>query len=181
MSDKDQIHLLKNGNKDVLKKLYITHKSGFINYAKKFSISSEDILDIYQDAVIILFNNAKKGKLDNLKCSLKTYQFSIGKNLIYETLRAKKRLVNNNDILYKDDYDVTFENDLIIQKNEQQQLLIKAIGQLGKSCQDILTLFYYNGYTIDEIMTKLNYVNKNVVKSQKSRCLASLKKIVKNG
>ena len=56
-----------------------------------------------------------------------------------------------------------------------QQKLLRNFNLLGEKCQEILNLFYYKSLTIDEIVQVQGYENKNVVKSQKSRCLKSLK------
>ena len=42
----------------------------------------------------------------------------------------------------------------------------------------ILKLFYYQGYNLDEIQEILEYSNKKVLKSQKSRCIRQLKDLV---
>jgi DNA-directed RNA polymerase specialized sigma24 family protein len=42
----------------------------------------------------------------------------------------------------------------------------------------VLKLFYYNGFTLEEIQQHLNYGNYNTVKSQKSRCLKNLKDLI---
>ena len=52
--------------------------------------------------------------------------------------------------------------------NVQKQLQV-AFKALGQKCKDVLTLFYYRGFNLEEIMNTLNYTNKDVVKSQKSR------------
>lgn len=62
--------------------------------------------------------------------------------------------------------------------NEMQKALQKAFVTLGKKCKEILTLFYYRGFTLDEISETLNHDNKNVTKSQKSRCIKQLKEKV---
>ena len=63
--------------------------------------------------------------------------------------------------------------------NKNQKLLEKAFSSLGKRCKEILTLFYYRGYSIEEIVEALQYENKNVVKSQKSRCVKQIKDKIK--
>ena len=57
----------------------------------------------------------------------------------------------------------------------EQLLLQKHFGALGKQCQELLTLFYYRGYTIQEIMEAENYNSENVVKAAKSRCMKTLR------
>jgi RNA polymerase sigma-70 factor (ECF subfamily) len=58
--------------------------------------------------------------------------------------------------------------------------LKKYFDALGEKCQKILTLFYYQQYNIKEIMAEGNYNSENVVKSQKSRCLKTLKEAINN-
>jgi RNA polymerase sigma factor (sigma-70 family) len=174
------LQLLKKGDKDALKRLYLEYRSAFIYFAWKFSKNSDDILDVYQDTIIVLQEKAIKGELDELKCTLKTYLFGIGKYMLYEKIRKQKKLVSPMK-LEQEGYDyhdiaIDFLQD---QPNKMQQQLQGAFVTLGKKCKEILTLFYYRGYTINEIRETLNYPNTNVVKSQKSRCLKQLKGKVK--
>ena len=125
--------------------------------------------------------NIKEGDLDDLKCAIKTYLFGIGKYMLF--VKARKNNKNVADFpLENEDYNyqeisTAFISDSI---NDRQLLLQKALITLGKKCKEVLTLFYYRGFTIDEIATHLNYENKNVVKSQKSRCIKQLKEKINN-
>lgn len=180
MSEQQLIQLLKEADKDVLRRLYLEYRSAFISFAQKFCSSSNDILDAYQDAIIALQEKALKGDLDELRCTLKTYLFGIGKYILYDKMRKQKKMVSPIK-LEKEDYDyhgiaLDFLED---QPNQMQQKLQRAFTTLGKKCKEVLSLFYYRGYTIEEICDHLHYENKNVVKSQKSRCLKQLKEKVK--
>lgn len=179
MNESKTILLLEKGDKTILKKIYINYKDSFFKYANRFSLAEEDIVDIYQDATIALYENSINGKINNLKCSIKTYLFSIGKNMIYEQLRKNKKSLLLNTNFLKDEFneEVDYDNEVLSNKQLQLQSGFKL---LGEQCKKILTLFYYNGYTLDEIMTTLNYSKKDVLKSQKSRCLSKLKSIIKN-
>jgi DNA-directed RNA polymerase specialized sigma subunit len=53
------------------------------------------------------------------------------------------------------------------------------LKKLGEQCQKVLTLFYYEEKKLDEIQSLLGYTNKDVLKSQKSRCLKQLKDLTK--
>jgi len=179
MKEKQLIALLKKGQKSTLEEIYKSNKAAFNNYAMKFSISNDEILDIYQDAIIALFENAIDGKMDGLNCTIKTYLFSIGKNMIYQSFKNKNKSLLINQDIAQDDYNETisvFDEEL----NEYQLKLQIGFRELGKQCKKILTLFYYNGYTLDEITETLNYAKKDVVKSQKSRCVQQLKSIINN-
>ena len=86
MSEQQLIQLLKEADKDVLRRLYLEYRSAFISFAQKFCSNSNDIVDAYQDAIIVLQEKAFNGDLDELRSTLKTYLFSIGKYILYEKM-----------------------------------------------------------------------------------------------
>ena len=171
---------LKNGNEKTLSKVYLIYKSDFISYAKKFDLSKEDIIDVYQDVILALRENVTSRKLTTLNSSLKTYLFSIGKYMIYSKLRKQNKVefqefneFTNTEI--HQDYDFLFARELTL---NQKKLQI-AFKELGKKCQQLLMLIYYKNYTFDDILEELDYTSRDVVKSQKSRCLKTLKQKIK--
>lgn len=176
MSKHQLIELLKQADEKTLKIMYLENRNTFINFAKKFNISDDDVLDIYQDAFLVLRENAIDGKLDYLQCSIKTYLFSIGKYMLLAKARNNRKLIDNFPI-EKEAYNYKEIADDFLSEtlNYQQKKLEKAFLSLGKKCREILTLFYYRGFTIDEISKTLNHTSTDVTKSQKSRCLKSLK------
>ncbi len=178
MTESEILVALKNDDKSVLKSVYLEHKSGFIGFAKTYNIDSEDALDIYQDAIIALRENALKGHLVNLKSKLKTYLFSIGKYMFYKRLKEKKKLHLVLSIEEKNDFDELKITDIDYNFSTRQRQLQIAFNSLGTQCKALLSLFYMRGFTLDEIVEELNYNSKDVAKSQKSRCLKSLKKII---
>lgn len=179
MTDSNLIEGLKKDDRHALKHIYVVNKKAFLNFAKKFPLAEEDIIDIYQDAIIALRENAIKGKIDNITSELKTYLFSIGKYMIYDRLKKQKKMHLVNDDSNLTNYEEPFFFDFNTNElsTEQKQLQI-AFKTLGEKCKEILTLFYYRGFDIEDIMNTLNYTNKDVVKSQKSRCLKSLKDLI---
>ena len=176
MIESEILVALKNDNKSVLKSVYLDHKSAFIGFAKTYNLESEDALDIYQDAIIALRENALNGHLDNLKSGLKTYLFSIGKYMCYKRLKEKKKLRLSYSIKETNDLDKLMITDIDYNFNTRQRQLQVAFKNLGTQCRTLLNLFYMRGFTLDEIVDELDYNNKDVAKSQKSRCLKSLKK-----
>ncbi len=175
---KNLIELLKSGDKKTLEKIYLDHREGFINFSKKYNVDERDAIDIYQDSILILRENAINGKIDNLNSNISTYLFAIGKYKIYHNFRIQSKLEITNDFNLVEeniDFDVNLYGQDI---TKEQQLLKKYYDQLGDRCKSILNLFYYQGYTLDEIRTILNYSNKKVLKSQKSRCIKQLRDMI---
>jgi RNA polymerase sigma factor (sigma-70 family) len=180
MIDKVLIEDLKQGNANALKAVYLGNKSAFIGFAKKYPLEETVVTDIYQDAIIALRENAINGKLDDLKSELKTYLFSIGKYMIYKNLKQQQKMHLVDDATKIDKLRSTpdFSIDLAEELTEEQEILRVAFQNLGQKCKEVLTLFYYRGFDLEEIMNELNYTNKDVVKSQKSRCIKSLKSMI---
>ncbi|NHF61451.1 sigma-70 family RNA polymerase sigma factor [Flavobacteriaceae bacterium TP-CH-4] len=169
---------VRQGSDEVLRQVYEENRDKFLNFARRYDLPEEENVDVYQDAFIIFHDNVMSGKLETLTSSISTYLFSIGKYLIFDRMRKNKKTVGsqfNMDIVKDEDH--LIEN-LDIEEGSltsEQQLLRKHFDSLGKKCQELLTLFYYRGYTIQEIMEAEHYNSENVVKSAKSRCLKSLK------
>ncbi|MBM1105702.1 sigma-70 family RNA polymerase sigma factor [Aurantibacter crassamenti] len=169
---------LRKGSDSVLKKVYEENREKFLNFAKRYNLTEEENIDVYQDAYVIFYDNVMSGKVESFTSSISTYLFGIGKYLIFDQMRKNKKTVGNNFDLSRvgesDELVSTFE----IEKpglTTEQQLLRKYFETLGKKCQELLTLFYYRGLTIQEIMETGGYNSENVVKSQKSRCMKTLK------
>ena len=175
---KNIIDKLKQGDSNTLQKIYIENREIFLNYCKKHNIGLEDSSDIYQDAILVLRENAINNKIDGLKSSISTYLFAIGKFKMFHKFREKSKLNITDDIQIVEknfDFDVNLYEDKLTNK---QRLLQKGFKKLGKRCQKILKLFYFEGYTLDEIKDILEYSDKKVLKSQKSRCIKQLKEII---
>lgn len=168
----DTIAKLKIGDERTLKEIYITNKQSFFLFAARYQLSKEDLLDTYQDAIIALYENAKKGKIDDLKSSIQTYLFAIGKFMIFKKLKNRQEFIAIDDNL-SDNFEW-----IEIEENNQVNLLTTAIKKLGEQCRNVLRLFYYEEKKLDEIQSILNYSNKDVLKAQKSRCLKQLKDLI---
>lgn len=182
MKDAKIFESLKAGDNTALKYVYLSNKDAFIQFSKKYGISNYDALDIYQDSVLALRENIATGKLKELNSSVKTYLFGIGKYMIFDYLRANKKMISStieesNISNLIDGFEVLFKEEIY----DKELQLKNAFEKLGEKCKAILTLFYYNNYNIEDITKALNYNNKDVVKSQKSRCLKGLKDKIENG
>ncbi len=175
MEDQQLIEDLKQNKLKALDRVYLTYKEEFFLFARTFSISEEDISDVYQEAVISFYENIQRGKLNQLTSSLKTYLFAIGKFKIYKQIKTNKLSYQDDLTIHSYEEIRTFEVE--VSKN-RQQVLKEAFNDLGNKCKAVLELFYYEGLTLDEIQKFLKYSSKDVLKSQKSRCLKQLKELV---
>lgn len=166
------------GNEALLKKLYKTFRNPFISFIKKYGLEESDAIEVFHDTLIVLRQQAQSGKLHSVKSSFKTYLFAVGK---YKAIDLVKR--KGKSILYFSDNlpeIPPLAEDEEIQEAQKSNLILKGLSQLGKSCQQMLTLFYLKGLKISEIQKMEGYENENTVRAQKSRCLKKLKTWVEN-
>ena len=167
-----QIAALKNGDRREIEKLYNQYRNGFILFLSRYGLPQDELTDIYQDAVVALIENARKGLMDDLEVELKTYLFAIGKFMVFKRFRKEKE-INAEDLIFEW-YDAGSEE-------TEAPRLREALNRLGGRCYELLNLFYYQGKKLDEIQVLMGYDKKDVLKSQKSRCLKQLKEIMENG
>lgn len=169
---------LKNGSQKALRQVYENNRDKFLNFAKRYNLPQDDVIDIYQDAYVIFYDNIMTGKIEKFTSSISTYLFSVGKYLIFDKMKK-----NNKKVGPDFDLAVVRAEDEIIQTIEieektltrEQELLYTHFSSLGKQCQELLKLFYYRGFTIKDILELGNYNSENVIKSTKSRCMKTLK------
>ncbi len=175
--ENDVLEKLRKGGENAFKEVYDVNREKFLLFARKFGLDDDEQLDVYQDTYIAFYQNVITGKLKNLTSTLSTYLFGIGKNFIMKTLKKNQRTVRSEYMLHIiKDGDIALENtDWDESLSHEQQLLKKYFGTLGEQCQKLLTMFYYRGLSVKDIIAEGGYHSANVVKSQKSRCLKTLR------
>jgi len=111
--------------------------------------------------------------------SMKTYLFGIGKFMIFDSLKEKKRTTSYEPQLHLvDDQIEAISLNPTDALSEEQILLRKYFKQLGEKCKQVLTLFYYRGLSIKEIVQEAGYKDENTAKATKSRCLKMLREMI---
>ncbi|WP_179021161.1 RNA polymerase sigma factor [Winogradskyella forsetii] len=167
--------LLRADDKKALEKVYVDYKAEFLNYSKRYTIDTSDVLDVYQDAIIAMHQNFVTSQLELKTSTVKTYLFGIGKNKLFKKLKQKHRILRVE--IETDDYtEIELEHNL---PTENQKILAKRLAEISGTCKQLLQLFYYRNLTIDEIVEQTHYKDGNTVRSHKSRCLKHLKSLMK--
>lgn len=168
---------LKIGKNDWFDELYKDNRAIFLQWVERnHKLSNDEALDIYQNAMIVLFENVKHSKVTNLESSVSTYIFGIAKNLIYKYHR-KNELINRHEVRLNEHYNFIA---LSVEESENlQPIVMKKLDQMKEPCKSLLQLFYVEGLKLSLITDKLGYATTDVAKTQKSRCIKKLKEIFK--
>ena len=155
--DENILEGLREAREETFIEIYRKYRDSFnLWIANYYSCDQHTSSDCFQDAVIILMNNAKSGKLIHLNSGLKTYLFSVGKNVL-----LKKYSLKRNEIAFEEittGYDTQGLNDY-------DELFI-------------LKYYYYENLSMGKIAELMQYKNADTVKSQKLRCIKYLEDLL---
>jgi RNA polymerase sigma-70 factor (ECF subfamily) len=128
-------------------------------------------VDIYQEAVMIVYEKVASRKLTVLESSLKTYLFAVSKNLILKMLRRREitqaALAERDKLALHDD-----SEELAELRREKVRTIV---ANLPDPCKSILQMYYYQQLSMRLIAEQLGYKSEDVAKVQKNRCMKSLK------
>ncbi|MHB1921628.1 MAG: RNA polymerase sigma factor [Chitinophagaceae bacterium] len=134
----------------------------------------EDAKDIFQEGLIILYEKAKPGGLV-LQCKLKTFLYSICKNLWLKRLQQLNRKISLSNGVEE----MVVEQELVDHQVREEEFfrMSAALIKLGEPCKSLLEDYYLNQKTMQEIVEKFGYTNTDNAKNQKYKCLLRLKKM----
>lgn len=191
-SDIDVVIGLQKKDRNVEDWFYKDAKVYFMEKFHEVFFDEDQRNEIFHDSVIRLWTQIEnrkiavvegimcrrddKGMYQQMTCSLHTFLMAIAKN-------EYRELIRNNKELYVDRF---FENDEycdIPEHDEKSiaefkaQIVDECIMQMPPRCKEILTLFYVEGKSLDEIMMVRQDKNTSKVglKTAKYKCMNSLR------
>ncbi len=177
-TDSEVILGILNNSEIALKRLYVAYFPMVLQLIINNNGNEDDAKDIYQEAIIVLYNKVKAGDFE-LSSKLKTYIYSICRRLWLKRLTQINRYGGDirdfEDFLPGGDVDDTDEqhNDKDIQFSKMESALL----QLGEPCKTIMEDFYIKNRSMQDICEKFGYTNADNAKTQKYKCLQRLKKL----
>lgn len=137
--------------------------------------SADDAKDIFQEAMIILYEKAKSDAFE-LNCLIKTYVYAVSKRLWLKKLQQTNKFVFSVEAL---EPEVAVEEEVEEHKKRETEfeILEKAISSLGEPCKSLIQAYYLQKRNMQDIADSFGYTNANNAKTQKYKCLMRLKKI----
>ena len=166
--------LAQNDSKAV-EALYKSHFSMIQHFVTNNNGSFDDARDVFQEAMIALY---EKVQSDNfvLTCQIKTYLFSICKNL---WLKRLQQMGKYSAPLSAQEETISVEEDLdqFEKKDAAFAIMDRALNSLGEPCKSLLEGYYLNKKGMQELASQFGYTNADNAKNQKYKCLMRLKKL----
>ncbi len=177
----DFIDIVKSNNRQKLKEFYLINKDKFTSWAsKRYEVDKDTIIDVYQDAIVTLYQNIMEDKVTSFTIAPGAYLFGIAKNILNKRSLRSKKMKLTDDINTEGAALLDYEIYDKIENEHRAQLLQNALRKLKDNCREILTLFYYERNSIESIMHKMNYGSTQVVKTRKNQCMKTLREIFEN-
>lgn len=160
---------LKTGDKDSFDLLYQGYYLVLYRTALLILGNKEDAEDVLQDTFVSIYKNAKT--LSDFE-KLRPWIFSILKNTSYTRYKKRKREFPDEFVLDKAEESPTYiGEDAFAERSEIQD----ALMNLKEKEREVLVLYYYNDFSIEEVARICNTFQ-GTVKSRLHRARKNLKK-----
>lgn len=166
--------LAKNDRKSI-ESIYTRHYSMVQSLIINNNGNAEDARDIFQEAMIVLYEKAHAGTL-TLHCQLKTYLYSVCRRLWLKRLQQMQKYIpemNGHENTISVDEDMESHE----QRNRDFHTMERALGSLGEPCKSLLEAFYLEKRNMSDIAESFGYTNADNAKNQKYKCLMRLRKL----
>ncbi len=164
-NDQQQLARLYAGKESDITFVYELYREEFIRFAvRNFSVSRDEAVDNYQESFLALYRNVAQGKLTQLTCSLKTYLFRIGRNLLLKQYRQKQ---GEYLTVFPDLPADTPEEPEDAEWMRKQEIANQVMAALEEPCHTVLTLYYWRRKSMKEIAEALHYKNDQVAKNKR--------------
>lgn len=192
-SDVEIVIAYQKTNKSVQQFWYYKCKDQFGKGTSNYLyLSDYDKDDLFHDSFIILWEKmesrqvyakgmevhalSKKG--DNIVPDLLGYFMRIVKNKYLEMINSGKYTVPINERIstsHEEAYEELYwDSDPEVEKD---RIVSKCLLALPKSCLEILTMYYYENKSLEQILKERNEnTSYDGLKSRKSKCMSNLKK-----
>ena len=199
-TDAEYVRLIQDKHDKVTEEFYHLARRYFKNSYRSVFSRMDLMEDIFQQSFVKLWTEIETGKIfvgeneelfrydrngniRKLTCSLNTFLIDIAKNDYRSWLR-------NDRLTLEDDFEsfAHMEEVKSVVWGEEsaetlrEQIVNSCILELPPRCKEILTMFYYQGMTLDEIIIARGEKNisKNGLKTGKYKCMESLKAKVRD-
>lgn len=168
MTDAEAFDAMKAGNQEGLKVLYERCREKCLRYAYKnlrTDTPQTEAMDLYQEAILILWENVKSGRLVELWVQPATYLIQVMRNLWLKQQRQLTRPL----LTAPPEIDDEDHADLIRQK------VRRALSKIDEKCRGLLTFRYFDKLSYESIVTLTDYTSADAIRNVIVRCRKKLR------
>ncbi|SEK92231.1 RNA polymerase sigma factor, sigma-70 family [Aquimarina amphilecti] len=158
------------GDAKVIKSFYKDNYNYIKGYILKNSGDDVDVEDVFQDAMIVIYQKLKSGTLE-MNVSIRTYLYAVCKNIWRSRLRKNKKIIIDNDAIEaNEEIEASIAEE--IENKEREHVYRKYFLKLSDTCKDLLNLVF-DGNSMKEIANITGY-SEGYTRKKKFECKKSL-------
>jgi RNA polymerase sigma factor (sigma-70 family) len=162
---------------ETIKAIYRNYFDSLSWYVMNNSGSRQDAEDVFQEVVVAFIDLVQKDKFRG-ESTVKTFLYSLNRHTWLNELKRRGRALAREE-KYENEQDRTeADTGHLIADREGKEEVIKLVGELGETCRKILLLFYYENFSMKEILEATEYENEQVVRNKKYKCLKQLEQMI---
>lgn len=166
---------LAQNDRQAVERIYVQNYATIEVFILNNNGSYDDAQDIFQEAMIVLYENAKRTDF-LLTSQLKTYIYAIVRRLWLKRLQQQKYsreiIENIENVVVVDEALEEYQK-----RNLEFEIMHEALNNIGEPCKSLLEACYVQKKNMKEIAERFAYTNADNAKNQKYKCLMRLKKI----
>jgi RNA polymerase sigma factor (sigma-70 family) len=154
----------------VLSYIYKEYYFRVNTFIRKNSGSEEDVRDVFQEAIIVIYRKLKENDLLFENRSFEVFLFSVCRFLWLKSLQKRKtekekitESIPFNSEIYDEDLS------LIVEKNERFLLYQKHFKNISSDCQKILQMFFEK-VPLKQITGLMGFKSEKYTKTRKYKC-----------
>ena len=170
MSDQEIFKQICLGDEQALEVIYQKYYRMMVRLVVTNSGTEQEAKDVYQEAVVVFWQKAISGNLV-LTSKISTYLYSICLNLWRKELERKSRHSNEE----KDAIEYQQQD-----KEEKARIIRECIDRLGDTCIRVLSYYYFDGMSMQQIAERIGFANTDTAKTKKYKCKKKLDELVKS-
>ena len=161
-------------DRDSIERIYKENYLSIQNMVLNNSGTTDDAADIFQEAMIVLFEKSRSGNFE-LSCQLKTYIYSVCRRIWLKKLQLAQRQM----VITDEAETASVEEDVELHEKRQNDfhLMDQALSRIGEPCKSLLEAYYVHKKHMTQIAADFGYTNADNAKTQKYKCLVRLKKL----
>jgi RNA polymerase sigma factor (sigma-70 family) len=170
------LDMMRRGNEEALVQLFRVNRKAIMSLVLRNNGSPDEAEDILQEAVVVLWERVHAGRYRH-EAHLSTFIFATAKNIWLRRLARRKREapLSHDDPSLPTTGDPSPLDALI--EEEESSLVGEALRRLGDPCKTLLSLFYWEELSMEEIASRLGFANADTAKAKKYQCKNALKRI----
>lgn len=178
-ADAELLESLRTGKNvdQAVRNLYRNHFESLGWYVMNNSGSRQDAEDIFQEVVVTFIDLVQKNKFRG-ESSVKTFLFSLNRYAWLNELKRRGRALAREEKFERMQDRTTEDVSSVMADRESSAGILQLVEQLGETCKKILLLFYYEDYSMKQILEHMHYENEQVVRNKKYKCIKQLEQMI---